>query len=72
MKLLLVVEKDAILVVCNRLPKMAYFIATIEGTLVKGLARDNIWKLYGLLKSIINNRRLQFVVELTSVTNLRP
>jgi len=38
-KLLLVAEKDAILVVCNRLSKMAYFVATTEGTLAEGLAR---------------------------------
>ena len=29
------------------------------------LFRDNIWKLYGLPKSMINNRRLQFITELT-------
>jgi len=39
------VEKNAILVVCNRLLKMAHFVAITEGTLVKELARlfrDNI------------------------------
>jgi len=36
-KLLLVARKDAILVVYNRLSKMIYFIAMIEGTLVEGL-----------------------------------
>jgi len=43
-KLLLVVEKDAILVVYDRLSKMAHFVATTEGTSVEGLAmlfRDN-------------------------------
>jgi len=45
MKLLLVVRKNAILVVCNRLFKMVHFIATTEGTLIEKLARlfrDNI------------------------------
>jgi len=58
-QLLLVTGKDAILVVYNRLSKMAYFIATIKRTSVEGLAklfRDNMWKLYGLPKSMIRNR----------------
>jgi len=38
-KLLLVAGKDAILVVCNRLLKMTYFVATMEETLVEGLVR---------------------------------
>jgi len=38
-KLLLVAEKDAILVVCNKLSKIAYFAATTEGTTVEGLAQ---------------------------------
>jgi len=45
MKLLLVVSKDVILVVCDRLSKIAHFVATIERTLAKGLARlfrDNV------------------------------
>ena len=36
-KLPLVVGKDAILVVCNRLFKTTHFVATTEGTLVEGL-----------------------------------
>ena len=50
-KLLLVVEKDVILVVCNRLSKMAHFVATTEEMTAEGLARlfrDNVWKLHGL------------------------
>ena len=39
MKLPVVAGKDAILVVCDKLSKMIHFVATIEGTLVKGLAR---------------------------------
>ena len=60
-KLLIVVRKDVILVVCNRLSKMTYFVATIEGMSAEGLARlfrDNVWKLHGLLKSIVLDRGL--------------
>ena len=39
MKLLVVAGKDAILVVCDRLSKMAHFVATTEETLAEGLAR---------------------------------
>jgi len=38
-KLLLVVGKDTILVVCNRLSKIAHFVTTTEGILVERLAR---------------------------------
>jgi len=44
-KLPVVVEKDAILVVCDRLSKMTYFVTTIEETSVERLARlfkDNV------------------------------
>jgi len=44
-KLPLVAGKDAILVVCNRLSKMALFVATIKETAVEGLVllfRDNV------------------------------
>jgi len=44
-KLLLVVRKDTILVVCDRLFKIMYFVATTERTLAERLARlfrDNI------------------------------
>jgi len=59
-KLPLVVGKDAILVICNRLSKMTHFITTTEGTSAEGLARlfrDNIWKLHGLLESVVLDRR---------------
>jgi len=45
MKLLLVAETKIILVVCNRLSKMTYFIAIIEGISVEELTklfRDNV------------------------------
>jgi len=71
-KLLIVAEKDAILVVCDRLSKMTHFIATIEGTIAEGLARlfrDNVWRLYGLPESVVLDRGPQFVVELTKELN---
>ena len=58
-KLLIVVGKDVILVVCDRLSKIAYFVTTIEGTIAEGLARlfrDNMWKLYRFPESIISNK----------------
>jgi len=72
MKLPVVVGKDAILVVYDRLSKMAYFVATTEETLTKRLARllrDNMWKLHGLLKSIISDRGPYFTAELTRNLN---
>ena len=39
MKLLLVAEKDVILVVYNRLSKITYFVAITEGTSAEGLVR---------------------------------
>ena len=71
-KLLLVAEKDTILVMCNRLSKMAYFVVIIEEMSTEGLAwlfRDNMQKLHSLSKSVISNRELQFVVELTKELN---
>ena len=71
-KLLLLVGKDAILVVCNRLSKIAYFVATTEEMIAEGLARlfrDNVWKLYRLSESVISNRRPQFVAELMKELN---
>ena len=71
-KLLVVVGKDAILVVCDRLSKMTHFVATTEGTSVEELARlfrDNVWKLHGLLESVVSDRGPQFVAELTKELN---
>ena len=71
-KLLIVVGKDAILVVCDRLSKMMHFVVTMEGTLAKGLARlfrDNVWRLHGLLESVVSDRGPQFAVELTKELN---
>ena len=68
----LVAEKNAILVVYDRLSKMAYFVAIIKGMMAEGLVRlfrDNVWKLYRLLESIISDRGPQFVAELTKELN---
>jgi len=58
-KLLLVVGKNEILVVCDKLLRMAHFIVMTEEILVEELARllrDNMWKLYRLLESMISDR----------------
>jgi len=71
-KLLLVVGKNAILVVYNRLSKMTHFVANIEGILAEELARlfrDNVWKLHRLPESIVSDRGPQFVAELTKELN---
>ena len=71
-KLPLVAEKDVILVVCNRLSKMTHSVATTERMSAEELARlfrDNIWKLHRLLESVISDRGLQFVAELTKELN---
>jgi len=72
MKLPVVAGKDAILVVCNWLSKMTHFVATTEGTSAEGLARlfrDNVWKLHGLLESVVSDRGPQFAAELTKELN---
>ena len=63
---------DSILVVVDRLTKMVHFIPTTEKISAKGLARlfrDNVWKLHGLLESIILNREPQFAVGLMRKLN---
>ena len=58
-KLLVVAKKDVILVVCNRLSKMMYFVVTIKGMLAERLVRlfrDNVWKLYKLPESIVSDK----------------
>ena len=71
-KLLVVAEKDVILVVCDRLSKMTHFVATTEGTSAEGLARlfwNNVWKLHRLPESVVSDRGPQFAVELTKELN---
>ena len=63
---------DSILVVCDRFLKMFHFVVTTEKTTAEGLARlfrDNVWKLYRLLKSVILDRGPQFVAGLTRELN---
>jgi len=63
---------DSILVVVDRLTKMVHFVPTTEKMLAEDLARlfrDNVWKLHGLLESIISDRGPQFVVGLMEELN---
>jgi len=63
---------NTILVVCNWLTKMAYFIPTTEKISAEGLAklfRDHVWKLHGLPESIISDRGVQFVAGLMKELN---
>jgi len=63
---------DSILVVCDRFLKMSYFVATTKKTMAEELARlfrNNVWKLYGLLESVISDRGPQFAVGLTKELN---
>ena len=71
-KLPLAQEYDSILVVCDRMTKMAHFMSTMERTLAEGVARlfqDNVWKLHGLPESIIMDRRAQFAAEMMRELN---
>jgi len=71
-KLPVVAGKDAILVVYDRLSKITHFVATMEGTSAEGLVRlfrDNVWKLHGLLESVVSDRGPQFAAELTKELN---
>ena len=71
-KLPVVAGKDAILVVCNQLSKITYFVATTEGISAEGLVRlfrDNVWKLHGLPESVVLDRRPQFAAELMRELN---
>jgi len=54
-------KKNEILVVCDKLTKITYFVETTERILAEGLTRlfkDNMSKLYRLLESIISDREL--------------
>jgi len=65
---------DAILVICDHLAKMAHFIPTTEKTLAAELAqlfRNNMWKLHGLLESIILDKGAQFVAGMMRELNER-
>ena len=59
--MLLVAEKNIILVVCDKLFKITHFVVIIEEILVEGLARllrDKVWKLHKLPESVISDRKL--------------
>ena len=63
---------DSILVVCDRMTKMAHFVSTTKRTSVEGVARlfqDNVWKLHGLPESIIMDRRVQFAAGMMKKLN---
>jgi len=71
-KLPVVAEKDAILVVCNRLSKMTHFMATTEETSAEELVRlfrDNMWRLHGLPESVMPDRGPHFAADLTRELN---
>ena len=71
-KLPIIAKKDVVLIVCNRLSKIVYFVATTEEISAEELARlfrDNMWKLYVLLESIILDKGLQFTAKLTKELN---
>jgi len=73
MKLLLAQGYDSILVVVDRLIKMAHFIPTTEKTTAGGLAilfRDSVWKLHSLPESIISDRGLQFAAGIIRELNV--
>jgi len=72
MKLPVVAGKNVILVVCNKLSKIIHFVVKTKETSVEGLARlfrNNMWKLHGLLESIVSDRGLQFAAEITKELN---
>jgi len=51
---------------------MIHFVAMTEGTIVEGLARlfrDNMWRLHGLLESVVSDREQQFAAELIKELN---
>ena len=63
---------DSILVVYDKFSKMFHFVTITEKIIVEGLARlfrDNVWKLHGLLESVISDRGPQFVAGITKELN---
>jgi len=63
---------DSILVVCDRFLKISHFVAITGKIIVERLAklfRDNMWKLYRLLKSVILNRGPRFSIGLIKELN---
>jgi len=71
-KLPFVAGNNVILVVYDRLSKIAHFVAITKRTIAKELVRlfrDNVWKLHSFSESVILDKRPQFVVELTKELN---
>ena len=65
-------DHDSILVVCGMFSKMSHFVATTEKITAEGLTRlfrDNVWKLHGLLESVISDRGPQFAAGMTKELN---
>ena len=65
-------DHGSILVVCDRFSKMSHFVVIIEKMMAEGLVRlfrNNVWKLHGLLESVISDRGLQFAAGLTKELN---
>ena len=63
---------DLILVVCDRFSKMSHFVVITEKTTAEGLVRlfrDYMWKLHGLLESVISDRGPQFAAGLMRELN---
>jgi len=61
MKLPMSKGHDSILVVYDRFLKMSHFVIMTEKMMAEGLVRlfrDYVWKLHGLLESVISDRRL--------------
>jgi len=55
---------DAIMTVIDSISKRVHFVLTHTTVTAEGAARlflHYIWKLYGLLKRVVSNRRPQFV-----------
>jgi len=63
---------NSILVVYDRITKMAHFVPTMKKTLMEGVVRlfqDNVWKLHSLPESIIIDRGVQFAVGMMKELN---
>ena len=72
MKLLMSKGYDLILIICNRFSKISHFVAMIEKMIAEELVRlfkDNVWRLHGLLESVILDKGPQFVAELMRELN---
>ena len=72
MKLPMSKGHDSILVVYDGFLKMSHFVVITEKTTAEGLVRlfrDYVWKLHGLLESVISDRGPQFAARLMRELN---